>query len=36
MQRRTDLMGAQLAIISAPGEGTEIRLKVQELDLPKK
>jgi len=30
MQRRADLMGAQLSITSAPGQGTEIRLKVRE------
>ncbi|HVU57566.1 MAG TPA: 7TM diverse intracellular signaling domain-containing protein [Puia sp.] len=29
MQRRAGLMGAQLAITSAPGQGTEIRLTVQ-------
>jgi len=30
MQRRADLIGAQLSITSAPGQGTEIRLKVRE------
>ncbi|HEY4209008.1 MAG TPA: 7TM diverse intracellular signaling domain-containing protein [Puia sp.] len=34
MQRRADLMGAQLSITSAPGQGTEIRLQVRELGLP--
>ena len=30
MQRLADLMGAQLIITSAPGQGAEIRLKVRE------
>jgi signal transduction histidine kinase len=28
MQRRADLMNARVLIVSAPGEGTDIRLEV--------